>query len=320
MILLPTSASASDSQPDNLYYRPYSALFGTDKFWISSSPVGQFIKGDRYDLGFENGTLWMKYWYFSEQYRDPDWWAEITLKELVEFWDNGNGQLDPSDTVLSTVDLAGQYYSFSSYQGDPTDVLTAMHSSNRVQLKFVLTERPYEFEDSYALPLPLQGQVYTQMPTEVLLQASLFRSDYNITNSSLALVAQTSVVDGYTVLYQQHLSYVELNITDGVEGGYFRWSTTADNPSPVSVFGSYDSFNITCVYPSPDILNHGFVIGVNSLAPLSGITPEPDYTPEEAKAYGAGIFISIGIIGTAIVVTLIWRKRALEWEEEVIER
>ena len=319
LLVIPATVSAADVPSENLYYRPYSALFDPDKFWIMSSPVGQFNDNDRYDLGFENGTLWVKYWYASPQYNDPDWWFEVTLKELVEFWDDGNGQLDTADTVLSTVNLTGNFYSFTMYEDDPADFLTAVHSSNRVGLQFVLTERPREFDDVYALPLPSVGNVYTQMPTEVLVKASFFRSDYNITDTSLALVAQTRVVEGYTVLYQQHLAYTELNITDGTEGGYFSWSTTANDPDSVFTSATYDSVNLTIVYDSHDVMNHGFVIGVRSMAQLSGVYEPPEYlTPE--RAYGVGIFVSIGIIAVAIAVTIIWRRRALKKDEEVIER
>ena len=325
MLLSPTIASASTTPPERLYDRQYSALFDSKKFWISSSTIGQFNKGDDFDLGFENGTLWLKYWYTSEQYRNPDWSFQITFVELMELYDDGDQVLDASDIILSGVNLTGDFYTLShpieqfGIRNGSKHELTAYHSSGKFQLTFKMTTEPDNYTSTVDLPLPSQDGQLLQMPTEVVVKPSFLGFGGNETNRSIALLMNTSVSEGYSVLYQEHLGYRELNVTNGTEGGYFRWSTTALGLTPHGVVDTWDPSNLTLMYPADDPLDHGLVIGVNSIAPLSGLAETPDYLTD-AKAYGVGIFVAIGIIAAAIIATIILRKRALKMEQEVIER
>ena len=252
-------AASDDFEVD----REVSVSDGQDSFHAVSSSAGYKVN-DRFDLMFSDGSLTLWYAQNATALSSPSWEFELQFERLVEFQDDGNGRFDAGDIIASSMDLTERSYSMtystvSLPMGGNETTITAVCDGGVLTLVFVITTSA-----AYADTVPIS-------PGEVKLGIMIHGYEFVGENTKLGLEMSINVDPGSALAYEELDDSAQLNITKSTMGGFFRWTDTALVDGVVApVNASLTADTLTLSYPRGESIVHDPVLGVRSVAPLSG--------------------------------------------------
>jgi len=292
-LLVPTAAlsvSADELEND----REVSYVEGPDSFEMVSESSG-FKVNDQFSISFDEGSITATYTADPATTAIRDWQLELTLERVIGFKDNGNGILDSGDTIVWTEDVEDMTFAVISDfaplpDGGNLTTVTAVSEGGMLTLEFAFTTSP-----------ALVGDVPIS-PTDVKLSIRLDLTDSEGTFDKVALVISAEVDYLSTLAYEGEDDHQELNLTHDSMGGFFSWSSnaTVDGFSvPVGV--SWSENDLALTYPAGDLIVHDPVIGVRSVAALSGIGQVSEIIGNPAVFIAGLAFASALVLGTVIV-------------------
>ncbi len=262
----------------------------SDSFHAVSDSTG-YNTNDRFDLIFDEGVLNLWYTDNGVGTSAPAWELELAFNQIVEFRDNDNGYFDAGDTVVSTLDLADAAYTLTYAtvglpEGGNKTTITAVHERGVLTLVFVMTTSPI-----VAGTVPIS-------PSQVKMDVRI--SGYDLVGGGDHLGLRISVdADSSSSLQYEELDHSsELNLSKSSMGGFFKWSDNATVDGVERPVGSsWSEGTLTISYPAGESIVHDPIIGVRSVAPLSGVLA-PASIVGSPLIYGIGIaFASATVLG-----------------------
>lgn len=266
----------------------------SDSFHAVSGSQG-FNVNDRFDLIFDEGSLSLWYTEDTSASSPPLWEFELSFEELISFVDNGNGRFDSGDTVVSTLDMSESSYSLTystaplPHGGNKTTV-TAISENGLLTLVFVITSSP-----------TVVGQVPIS-PSDVKLDIRISGSELEGEADHIGLGMSVDADTESTVDLEDIGGSRQLNLTHSSLGGFFRWADSASVDGvqrPVGV--TWVDGTLTLSYQAGELIVHDPIIGIRSMAPLSGrsVVVEPIGDP---LLYGVGLALSTAAIFGAVAI------------------
>lgn len=266
----------------------------SDSFHAVSDSQG-FKVNDRFDLIFDEGSLSLWYTEDTSASNPPLWEFEMSFVELISFVDDGNGRFDSGDAVVSTLDISESSYSLTYStaplpDGGNKTTVTAVSESGVLTLVFVITSSP-----------TVVGEVPIS-PSDVKLDIRISGLELAGEADHIGLGMSVDADMESTVDLEDIDGSRQLNLTQSSLGGFFRW---ADNASvdgvqrPVGV--TWVNGTLTLSYQAGELIVHDPVIGIRSIAPLSGqfVAVKPIGDP---LLYGVGLALATAAILGAVAI------------------
>ncbi len=274
--------------------REVSVSEESDSFHAVSISQG-FNVNDRFDLIFDEGTLSLWYTKDTGASVPPSWELEISFEKLSSFVDDGNGRFDSGDAVVSTLDLSDSSYSLTYSTGPLPDggnktTVTAVSEDGVLTLVFVIATSP-----------TLVGQVPIS-PSDVKLDIRI--SDLELAGDADYIGLSMSVDSDIesTFDFEDFDGYEQLNLTQAGLGGFFRWADNASVDGVQSPVGAaWFEETLTLSYPAGQLIAHDPIIGVRSMAPLSGLLVALGPIGEPLL-YGIGLALATGAVLGAVAI------------------
>ena len=252
---------------------------------------------DRFGLTFDNGGISLYYEQNLNTY-SPRWSMELAFNQIVRFLDDGDRGFGGNDTIVSIEEIANQTYnmfylppvSTSTDRGGVINTYTAIHESGLVTLVFTTTSKC------------VTDFTYNMMPTDIRLDVIV--TNFNRSTDFDAIALRMSLHTDY----QTNVSWmmdkgheVGLNISHGAMGGYVRWfNTLADGGIYGNPAVNWTGADIVMAYPSGNVTVLQLQLGVNSLAPLSGVNKINSGGQGDLPLFVLGLCISAGVVSSAI--------------------
>jgi len=228
-----------------------------------------------------------------------NWRMSFSILEVFEFKNNGSPSFGPEDTVISSVDIAGENYTISSsYANTPNwgvkDTYTAISQDGLITLVFV-TNSNYVFYD-------LGGDID---PTEIYLNVRISRYDFSEGSNATGLKILVKSQSSAGISYQESNHGALLNITTSqpFSGGTIAWQSPGylhgDSGGPPGFGSSWDNANLTLSYPRANTLMQDIVFKVRSN--MTYYT-SPDSLNPDPVVYAAGLGAAAATITVAVVL------------------
>ncbi len=292
MVVAASSAAAEDVEID----REISVSEESDSFHAVSDSQG-FKLNDRFDLIFDEGTLSLWYTENTSASDPPSWEFEISFERLFTFMDDGSGRFDGGDTVVNSLDMSDTSYSLA-YSTAPLPnsghktMITAASEEGILTLGFVITTSP-----------TVVGEVAIS-PSDVKLDIRISGLELSGEADHIGLGMSVDADTESTVELEGLDGSEQLNLTQSSLGGFFRW---ADNASvddvQQSVGATWLDETLTLSYPVGQLIVHDPVIGIRSMAPLSG--PLAALKPiGEPLLYGVGLALATAAVLGAVAIRI----------------
>jgi len=253
---------------------------------------------DRFGLTFEDGRISL-YYEQNLNTHSPRWSMELAFNEIVRFLDDGSRSFDGNDTVISTEEVVNQTYNMfyvppvyvSIDRGGVIDTLTAIHESGSATLVFTTTS------------VWVSDFTYSIMPTDIRLDVivSNFNRSADFDAIALKMSLHTDALTNVSWMMDKGRE-VGLNISHGAMGGYIRWfSALADGAIYGNPAVNWTGHDLVMAYPSGNVAVLQLQLGVNSLAPLSGVNQIDTGEPvANLPLFVLGLCVSAGVVSSAI--------------------
>lgn len=264
-----------------------------DSFEMVSESSG-FKVNDQFSLSFDEGTIVATYTADPAASAIRDWQLELSLETLIGFEDNGNGNLDSGDTIAWTEDPEDWTYEVVSHvtslpDGGNLTTVKAMSEDSVLTLEFIFATSP-----ALASDVPIS-------PTDVKLNITINLVDAEGNFDMVALVISAEA-DFESILEHEEMDgREELNLTHDGLGGFFLWSDNATVDGNLAVVGSsWSEGDLTLTYPAGDSIVHDPIIGVRSVAPLSGLASAKEILGNPILFTAGLAFASALVVGAVI--------------------
>lgn len=293
--MLMPSMTATVSGDDVENEREVSYAEDSDGFEMVSESSG-FKINDQFSLSFDEGTITASY--IADPVASPvrDWQLELSLEMLIGFEDNMNGIFDTGDTVVWTEETEDWTFEVSSDDtplpdGGNLTKVTAKSEDSVLTLEFVFTTSP-----------ALAGDVPIS-PTEVKLNITIDLADVEGTFDMVALVISAETDIESILELEDQDDFEELNLTQDALGGFFSWSNNATvDGLPATVGSSWSEGDLTLAYPAGNTIVHDPIIGVRSVAPLSGLASTEEILGNPF-VFAAGLAFASALVVGAVMVS-----------------
>lgn len=290
MIVATFSAAGDDVEIE----RTVSISEESDSFHAVSDSFG-FNVNDRFDLIFDEGTVSLWYTENTGASNPPSWELDLSFERLFTFVDNGNGRFDAEDAVITALDLADTAYSLTHLttllpDGGNMTTITAAAESGILTLVFVISTSPISV-----------GTVAIS-PSEVKLDIRISGLELSGGADHIGLGISVDADMESAVSLEEVDDSSQLNLTQSSLGGFFRWADNASVDGVQSPVGAaWLDDRLTLSYPAGQLIVHDPIIGVRSMAPLSGalVAIGPIGEP---LLYGVGLALASGAVIGAVAI------------------
>lgn len=266
----------------------------SDSFHAVSDSQG-FNVNDRFDLIFDDGTVSLWYTEDTSASDPPSWELDLAFETLFTFEDNGNDRYDGEDIIVNTLELDDTTYSLTHSatilpDGGNKTTITASSEGGILTLVFVITTSPTSV-DTVAIS-----------PSDVKLDIRISGLDIQGGADHVGLGISVDADLESSVDLEEVDDSSQLNLTQSSLGGFFRWADSAFVDGVQRPVGAtwFDE-TLTLSYPSGQLVVHDPIIGIRSMAPLSGSLVKLGPIGEPLL-YGLGLALATGVILGAVAI------------------